>query len=140
MRYITFPTTLVLQAIADGVRYGFDIADRTGLQTGPVYPALRRLDMLGYVRSSWESEKVARREQRPARRYYEITKAGSEALEIAIKRFQNLGRVARERNKAVRNLGPHKAAAAPCVACCAASSAWCRDWCPEPSGASSAPN
>src|SRR4029434_3397219 len=27
-------TTLVLQALADGARYGFDIADRTGLQTG----------------------------------------------------------------------------------------------------------
>ena len=93
MRYITFPTTLVLQAIADGARYGFDIADRTGLQTGTVYPALRRLDLLGYVRSSWESEKVARREQRPARRYYEITKAGSEALEVATKRFENLGRL-----------------------------------------------
>ena len=36
---------------------------------------------------------VARREQRPARRYYEITRAGSEALEIAIKRFENLGRL-----------------------------------------------
>lgn len=93
MRYITFPTTLVLQAIADGARYGFDIADRTGLQTGTVYPALRRLDMLGYLRSSWESEKVARREQRPARRYYEITRAGSEALEVAVKRFENLGRL-----------------------------------------------
>ena len=93
MRYITYPTTLVLHAVADGARYGFDIADRTGLQTGTVYPALRRLDMLGYVRSSWESEKVARREQRPARRYYEITKAGSEALDVAMKRFENLGRL-----------------------------------------------
>ena len=93
MRYITFPTSLVLQAIADGARYGFDIADRTGLQTGTVYPALRRLDMLGYVRSSWESEKVARREQRPARRYYEITKAGTGALDVAVKRFENLGRL-----------------------------------------------
>ena len=34
MPYITYPTTLVLQALADGARYGFDIADRTGLQTG----------------------------------------------------------------------------------------------------------
>ena len=94
VRYnITYPTTLVLHAIAAGVRYGFDIADRTGLQTGTVYPALRRLDSLGFVRSSWESEKIARREQRPARRYYEITKIGSEALEIAVKRFENLGRL-----------------------------------------------
>ncbi len=90
---ITYPTTLVLHAIADGARYGFDIADRTGLQTGTVYPALRRLDTLGFVRSSWESEKIARREQRPARRYYEITKAGAEALGVAMKRFENLGRL-----------------------------------------------
>ena len=90
---ITYPTTLVLHAIADGARYGFDIADRTGLQTGTVYPALRRLDTLGFVRSSWESEKIARREQRPARRYYEITKAGADALDVATKRFENLGRL-----------------------------------------------
>jgi PadR family transcriptional regulator PadR len=99
LRYITHPTTLVLQAVADGARYGFDIADRTGLQTGTVYPALRRLDDLGFVRSSWENEKIARREQRPARRYYEITKQGSAALDTALKRFENLGRLrARERH------------------------------------------
>lgn len=92
---ITFPTTLVLHAIAEGARYGFDIADRTGLQTGTVYPALRRLDTLGFVRSNWESEKIARREQRPARRYYEITRAGTEALDVAKKRFENLGRLTR---------------------------------------------
>jgi DNA-binding PadR family transcriptional regulator len=91
--YITLPTTLVLQAIADGARYGFDIADRTGLQTGTVYPSLRRLEASGFVRSSWESDKIARREQRPARRYYEITGAGKTALEVALKRFENLGRL-----------------------------------------------
>ena len=93
MPYITYPTTLVLQAIADGVRYGFDVADRTGLQTGTVYPALRRLESLGFVKSNWESEKIARREQRPARRYYEITRSGTEALGVARKRFENLGRL-----------------------------------------------
>jgi PadR family transcriptional regulator, regulatory protein PadR len=91
--YITYPTTLVLHAIAQGVRYGFDIADQTGLRTGTVYPALRRLESLGFVRSSWESEKTARRAQRPARRYYEITSAGTTALETAMKRFESLGRL-----------------------------------------------
>jgi PadR family transcriptional regulator, regulatory protein PadR len=95
---ITYPTTLVLHAIAGGVRYGFEIADRTGLQTGTVYPALRRLEAFGFVRSSWESEKTARREQRPARRYYEITQAGTAALDVALKRFANLGRLTRVRN------------------------------------------
>ena len=93
MRYITFPTTLVLQAVSDGTRYGFDIADRTGLQTGTVYPALRRLETLGFVRSNWESEKAARRDGRPARRYYEITRTGADALAVAVKRFENLARL-----------------------------------------------
>ena len=93
MRYTTYPTTLVLHAIAEGARYGFDIADRTGLKTGTVYPALRRLDSLGFVKSSWESEKIARREQRPARRYYEITRAGAAELEAALKRFEHFGRL-----------------------------------------------
>ena len=66
MPYITYPTTRVLQAVAAGACDGLDIADRTGLQTGTVYPALRRLETLGFVRSSWESEKLARREQRPS--------------------------------------------------------------------------
>ncbi len=91
--YVTHATTLVLHAVADGVRYGFEIADRTGLQTGTVYPALRRLETLGYVRSSWENQEMARREQRPARRYYEITKVGVTALDAAVKRFEGLGRL-----------------------------------------------
>jgi DNA-binding PadR family transcriptional regulator len=95
---ITLPTTLVLHAIANGVRYGFDIADHSGLQSGTVYPALRRLDTLGFVRSSWENEKTARREQRPARRYYEITPSGTAALDVAMKRFANLARLPRVRN------------------------------------------
>ena len=33
---ITYPTTLVRHAIDDGARYGFDLADRTGLQPGTV--------------------------------------------------------------------------------------------------------
>jgi DNA-binding PadR family transcriptional regulator len=99
MRYnVTYPTTLVLHAIAAGAKYGFDIADRTGLQTGTVYPALRRLEALGFVRSSWESEKIARREQRPARRYYEITTTGAAALEVAVKRFEGLARLSRPRH------------------------------------------
>lgn len=92
---ITYPTTLVMQAIASGSRYGFEIADRTGLQTGTVYPALRRLETLGFVRSTWEDEKSARREQRPVRRYYELTASGAEALDAALAHFDGLARLVR---------------------------------------------
>ena len=70
---LTYPTALVLQALLDGHHHGFDIMDATGLPSGTVYPILRRLDAEGCVRSRWEKEGVARREQRPPRRYYELT-------------------------------------------------------------------
>ncbi|MCG8469139.1 MAG: PadR family transcriptional regulator, partial [Gemmatimonadetes bacterium] len=37
-------TIQVLHAVAVGRRYGFDIMDSTGLPSGTVYPALRRLE------------------------------------------------------------------------------------------------
>ena len=34
---LTFPTGLVLYAISNGIRYGFEIIDATGLPSGTVY-------------------------------------------------------------------------------------------------------
>ena len=87
---ITLATALVLQAIADGHRYGFDIVDVTGYPTGTVYPALRRLEHAGYVHSRWEAERAAFSEARPQRRNYEITPAGKRALASAIERLRML--------------------------------------------------
>jgi DNA-binding PadR family transcriptional regulator len=70
----------VLQAIADGYEYGFDIIDTTGLPSGTVYPVLSRLERDGYLRSAWEDEHRAHREGRPARRYYRVTAPGVIAL------------------------------------------------------------
>jgi PadR family transcriptional regulator, regulatory protein PadR len=84
---LTYPTALVLQALARGFHHGFDIMDATGLPSGTVYPILRRLDREGYLKSEWESQMAAQREQRPARRYYEITGAGEAMLAEAVGRF-----------------------------------------------------
>jgi DNA-binding PadR family transcriptional regulator len=73
---LTYPTALVLQALLDGHHHGFDVMEATGLPSGTVYPILRRLDAEGCVRSRWEKDGVARREQRPPRRYYELTAGG----------------------------------------------------------------
>jgi DNA-binding PadR family transcriptional regulator len=45
---------------------------------------------MGLVKSSWEKEKIAQREQRPPRKYYEVTAAGEQALAAAIKRYKTL--------------------------------------------------
>ena len=73
---LTYPTALVLQALLHGHHHGFDIMDATGLPSGTVYPILRRLDAEGLVKSRWEKQGLARREQRPPRRYYELTATG----------------------------------------------------------------
>lgn len=73
----------VLNAIASGVEYGFDIIDATQLPSGTVYPALSRHERDGFVRSSWEDAAKAHRDGRPPRRYYRITAEGRRALDAA---------------------------------------------------------
>lgn len=85
-------TILVLQAVAGGIRYGFDIMDATELPSGTVYPILAKLDEQGLVRSAWEDPRIARREKRPPRRYYTITAAGARALDEALRRVTALAR------------------------------------------------
>lgn len=80
-------TIALLQALEGGRRFGFDLMDATGLTSGTVYPALERLEELGYVRSRWESEAIAHKDGRPARRYFELTAAGGRALAEALERY-----------------------------------------------------
>src|ERR671919_2571258 len=90
MPTMTYQTALVLEALAAGRHHGFDIMDATDLPSGTVYPILRRLDDEGLVRSRWERDAVARREQRPARRYYELTPLGEAKLAEARTRYRAL--------------------------------------------------
>lgn len=90
MRQLSITACSVLQALADGARYGFDVIDRTGLPSGTVYPALSRLQRDGYVTSSWEQEAAAHAEGRPARRYYRVTAAGVRTLREATAHYRAL--------------------------------------------------
>jgi DNA-binding PadR family transcriptional regulator len=83
MPRLTRPTALVLVALSRGLRHGFDVLDATGLESGTVYPILRRLEAEGWVRSRWEAVRDARDAGRPPRRYYELTGAGAEAVREA---------------------------------------------------------
>ncbi|MGE3274141.1 MAG: PadR family transcriptional regulator [Vicinamibacterales bacterium] len=90
MRRLSITAVAVLQAIRDGVEYGFDIIDHTGLPSGTVYPALSRLERDGYLRSAWEDEEAAHAEGRPARRYYRLTSPGVRALDEAAAHYRSL--------------------------------------------------
>jgi DNA-binding PadR family transcriptional regulator len=90
MRRLSVAAVSVLQALANGFEYGFDIIDTTGLPSGTVYPALSRLERDGYVRSAWEDEHRAHREGRPARRYYRLTAQGSRVLDDSLSYYRSL--------------------------------------------------
>ncbi|HKJ01522.1 MAG TPA: PadR family transcriptional regulator [Longimicrobiales bacterium] len=77
---MTQVTALVLRAVATGHRYGFDIMEACGLPSGTVYPALRRMDKAGLLRSGWEAAEAAHAEGRPRRRTYTLAPSGREAL------------------------------------------------------------
>lgn len=70
----------ILGAIRSGTCYGLDIVTRTGLPSGTVYPTLGRLKQSGLVKARWEDQRIAEREGRPRRRYYELTSVGEHAL------------------------------------------------------------
>ncbi|MEP7272305.1 MAG: PadR family transcriptional regulator [Acidobacteriota bacterium] len=89
-RYLSYTMALILQALDNGYRYGFDVMTVTGLSSGTVYPALRRLEDADFVVSRWEKQQLAQKEQRPVRKYYEVTKAGREMLTDARARFRLL--------------------------------------------------
>ena len=88
--FLTYSSAVILQAVGNGYLYGFDIIDITGVPGGTVYPALRRLEESGFLVSKWEKQSISQSEPRPQRRYYELTRAGREALAEAIKRYRLL--------------------------------------------------
>ncbi len=83
-----FNDTMILSALSTGSGYGLDVIERTGLSSGTVYPALRRLEAKGLVEGCWEEEDRAREEGRPARRYYRLTPAGAAVLAEAVERIR----------------------------------------------------
>ncbi|MBC8036665.1 MAG: helix-turn-helix transcriptional regulator [Rhizobiales bacterium] len=93
-KYLSYTMALILHALDNGYRYGFEVMQITGLASGTVYPALRRLEDTALIKSKWEKQSVAQAEQRPARKYYEVTKAGRTVLIEARGRFRLLEQMA----------------------------------------------
>jgi DNA-binding PadR family transcriptional regulator len=84
---LSHSAALILRTIDCGYFYGFDIMDVTGLPSGTVYPALRRLERDGLITAKWEDEATAVAEQRPARRYYRMTRAGKQSMVRLVEKY-----------------------------------------------------
>jgi DNA-binding PadR family transcriptional regulator len=86
-------TALVLRVVAAGHRYGFDVMEACGLPSGTVYPALRRLEKAGLLKSRWEGAAKAHADGRPRRRTYELTDSGRDALPDADRKLTEVRRL-----------------------------------------------
>jgi PadR family transcriptional regulator, regulatory protein PadR len=90
---LSHTAAMILQALDAGFVYGFSIMEMTGLPSGTVYPAMRRLERDELIRSHWERQSIADAEQRPARKYYKLTAAGKATLESSRRRYPLLERL-----------------------------------------------
>ncbi len=84
---LSHTAAMILQAVHAGYIYGFSVMEMTGLPSGTVYPALRRLEHAGLIQSQWEKQGVADAGQRPLRKYYKLTRTGKATLEASQKRY-----------------------------------------------------
>ncbi len=86
-------TALVLRAVAAGYRYGFDLMEVCDLPSGTIYPALRRLERAGLLRSRWEDSAGAHADGRPRRRTHELTTEGRHILPEAERKLSEVRRL-----------------------------------------------
>jgi PadR family transcriptional regulator PadR len=94
---LSHSAALILKALSLGCCFGLDVMDVTGLPSGTVYPALRRLERDGLVNSEWEPEDEAAAKRRPTRRYYVVTAAGKSVAITATERYPLLAHLMPER-------------------------------------------
>jgi len=84
---------MILQAIGAGYIYGYTVMEATGLPSGTVYPALRRLEREQLIRSQWERQAIADAALRPPRKYFKLTADGGTALETSRQRYPLLAKL-----------------------------------------------
>jgi len=83
---VTAATIDVLRLLSetDAPCWGLLVIKSSGRPAGTVYPILERLENLGWVTSSWESDDAR---SGPRRRYYELTDEGGTAASAALEEF-----------------------------------------------------
>jgi len=98
-------TPLVLAILAEGDSYGYAILKRVSelsggrleWSDGMLYPVLHRLERLGFIKGGWKKSESVRR-----RKYYRITKQGTEQLAAERQQWQAV-------DAALRNVWSHLA-------------------------------
>lgn len=79
--------SLALLARPQDEHWGYDLSQRTGIETGALYPMLRRLESRGWLsgRLADDDEQTAGRK----RRYYRLTRLGVHEVGQVVLQAQN---------------------------------------------------
>ena len=85
---------LILKTLQWGEQHGYGISqairassgDVLQVETGSLYPALRRLEERGWIRSSWDMSEQHNRELK----FYELTAVGRKQLTAEASRWEQL--------------------------------------------------
>lgn len=67
---------------SDSPAWGLRLCEQTGYGTGTIYPALDRLMKAGWIKDHWEDPPP---DDRPPRRFYEVTSTGREQYAAALR-------------------------------------------------------
>ena len=86
---------LVLKTLAGGQMHGYGIASHIErisdellrVEEGSLYPALHRIEQLGWIRADWKLSELGRQAK-----FYRLTRAGQRQLEAEEERWQKLMR------------------------------------------------
>lgn len=87
-------TVLVLEALLQNLHHwahGYDIALRTGLKSGTLYPVLMRLSQRGWLESRWEQSE----ENGRPRHVYRFTPAGRKRAQAVVAERKSIYRAAK---------------------------------------------
>jgi PadR family transcriptional regulator, regulatory protein PadR len=76
---------LALMADPGGLHWGYDLSRRSGVRSGVLYPMLTRMLDAGWLSDGWE-DSASITDQRPPRRYYELTDLGKRELGAVLQR------------------------------------------------------
>lgn len=95
---LSLSAALILKALSLGYCFGFEIMEITGLPSGTVYPALRRLERDRLVVSHWEDDADAEARGHPTRCYYTLTEIGKAANTTAAERYPLLSQLLTEKS------------------------------------------
>lgn len=75
----------------EGRHWGYETSRQSRIRSGVMYPVLQRMLEDGWLADGWEDHAEARRQNRPPRRYYEVTDRGRTEINSLLARARQDG-------------------------------------------------